>query len=315
MWSRPPRCWPRSAASRSDEIARQTTENFFRLFTKVPRPARAVGRRMTHDASPFSAAARPAACRAPALGWGACDPNNPKNRRRRCSLLVERRGATAAHARAGRHLAGPARAAARRRASMARRRALSPTSMPTTPTASTTCARCSSATRRRVDVYLDEPTSRGHRKPLRLLLRDAARQRLSADPDRAPADAGQAVTHRRGRAAPIEALPVLQDHGDIPRSASASAASPIPATSAACRRRACRRSRASTSGSSTRCATRRTRAISASASAGLDRAAEARRAILTNLHSDLDYEALRARAAGARRAGLRRPDLLTAAAS
>ena len=29
----------------------------------------------------------------PALGWGACDPDNPKNRRRRTSLLVERRGA------------------------------------------------------------------------------------------------------------------------------------------------------------------------------------------------------------------------------
>jgi phosphoribosyl 1,2-cyclic phosphate phosphodiesterase len=26
----------------------------------------------------------------PGLGWGACDPNNPKNRRRRCSILVER---------------------------------------------------------------------------------------------------------------------------------------------------------------------------------------------------------------------------------
>jgi phosphoribosyl 1,2-cyclic phosphate phosphodiesterase len=26
----------------------------------------------------------------PALGWGRCDPNDPKNRRRRCSLLVER---------------------------------------------------------------------------------------------------------------------------------------------------------------------------------------------------------------------------------
>ena len=26
----------------------------------------------------------------PALGWGKCDPNNPRNRRRRCSLLVER---------------------------------------------------------------------------------------------------------------------------------------------------------------------------------------------------------------------------------
>jgi len=27
----------------------------------------------------------------PALGWGVCDPNNPKNRRRRTSLLIERR--------------------------------------------------------------------------------------------------------------------------------------------------------------------------------------------------------------------------------
>ena len=26
----------------------------------------------------------------PALGWGACDPTNPKNRRRRCSILIER---------------------------------------------------------------------------------------------------------------------------------------------------------------------------------------------------------------------------------
>src|SRR5450631_3316825 len=26
----------------------------------------------------------------PALGWGACDPDNPRNRRRRCSLLAER---------------------------------------------------------------------------------------------------------------------------------------------------------------------------------------------------------------------------------
>src|SRR5258708_38528603 len=28
----------------------------------------------------------------PGTGWGACDPSNPKNRRRRCSLLVERKG-------------------------------------------------------------------------------------------------------------------------------------------------------------------------------------------------------------------------------
>jgi phosphoribosyl 1,2-cyclic phosphate phosphodiesterase len=31
-----------------------------------------------------------------ALGWGACDPGNAKNRRRRCSLLVERHGADGA---------------------------------------------------------------------------------------------------------------------------------------------------------------------------------------------------------------------------
>jgi len=29
----------------------------------------------------------------PALGWGKCDPNNPRNRRRRCSLLVEQTSA------------------------------------------------------------------------------------------------------------------------------------------------------------------------------------------------------------------------------
>ena len=27
----------------------------------------------------------------PAAGWGACDPNNPKNRRRRCSIMLERK--------------------------------------------------------------------------------------------------------------------------------------------------------------------------------------------------------------------------------
>lgn len=27
----------------------------------------------------------------PALGWGRCDPNNPRNRRRRCSLMAERK--------------------------------------------------------------------------------------------------------------------------------------------------------------------------------------------------------------------------------
>ena len=41
----------------------------------------------------------------PALGWGACDPTNPKNRRRRCSLLVERDGGARHHAGPDRYLA------------------------------------------------------------------------------------------------------------------------------------------------------------------------------------------------------------------
>ena len=75
-----------------DELARATTENFFRLFTKVARPAvstvleahdpglRFVGRR--------AASRRTGQCRtigAPAI------PTNPKNRRTRCSLLVRQK--------------------------------------------------------------------------------------------------------------------------------------------------------------------------------------------------------------------------------
>ena len=180
MWSRPPRCWPRRAASRSSEIARQTTENFFRLFAKVPRAGR--GGRMTSDASPFSAAARPCGVPRPALGWGACDPEQSEEPPP--ALLAAGRARAARerhHARPGRHLAGPARAAARRRGRLARRRALSPTSTPTTPTASTICAALFVQAPQRVDVYLDEPTSRVAARALRLLLRDAARQRVSAD--------------------------------------------------------------------------------------------------------------------------------------
>ena len=62
----------------------------------------------------------------PALGWGACDPNNPKNRRRRTSLLVERARSGRRDPGAGRHLARPARATAGRRRRMARRRADDP---------------------------------------------------------------------------------------------------------------------------------------------------------------------------------------------
>jgi hypothetical protein len=70
-----------------EDIARQTTENFFRLFNKGP--AQSCGRRMSLTFTILGCGSSMGVPRV-ALGWGSCDPNNPKNRRRRCSLLVER---------------------------------------------------------------------------------------------------------------------------------------------------------------------------------------------------------------------------------
>ena len=91
MWSRPPRCWRQTRGVSLDEIARQTTENFFRLFSKVPRALADAG--MTLSFTILGCGSSMGVPRV-ALGWGDCDPNNPKNRRRRCSL--------AGRARAGR---------------------------------------------------------------------------------------------------------------------------------------------------------------------------------------------------------------------
>ena len=40
-----------------------------------------------------------------AQGWGACDPDNPRNDRRRCSVLVERDGRRRQDVGADRHFA------------------------------------------------------------------------------------------------------------------------------------------------------------------------------------------------------------------
>ena len=253
-----------------DEIARQTTRQFLpavRQGAAADAAHRSVARRLTRMTLKFTilGCGSSGGVPRPALGWGACDPDNPKNRRRRCFAAGRAPRRRRRHARPGRHLAGPARAAARRRRRPARRRALSPTSMPTTPTASTTCGRCSStsARARRLSGRA-RPRATMH-APLRLLLRDAARQRLSADRDRAPARARPSRSPSTGeggadrgaadpagaRRHPLARLPLRRRR-------------PIPATSAACRTTAWRRWPGSTSGSSTRCATGRIRAISAS---------------------------------------------------
>src|SRR5215470_9538591 len=59
------------------------------LETDAPYLARGKGRRMTLTLTILGCGSSAGVPR-PALGWGHCDPNNPKNRRRRCSLLAER---------------------------------------------------------------------------------------------------------------------------------------------------------------------------------------------------------------------------------
>ena len=114
--------------------------------------------------------------------WGACDPANPKNRRRRCSLLVERAGERRHHHGAGRH---------------ARRTCASNCSMPGSGWLDGVLYTHDHADhahgiddlrmvsfngRRRVEVYYDAATGKLLRSALRLLLRIAARQRISGDP-------------------------------------------------------------------------------------------------------------------------------------
>ncbi len=200
----------------------------------------------------------------PALGWGACDPDNPKNRRRRCSLLVERRNG-----------AGVTRVL-----------------VDTSPDLREQLLDAE------VDwldavLYTHEHADHTHgiddlralfmhrRRAARRLSRRADRRRRCA---RASATASQSppgsdyppiVTEHRmapgetvtvdGEGGAIAALPVLQEHGDIASLgfrfgglAYSCDLSGLPADERAGARRA------STSGSSTRCATGRIRAISAS---------------------------------------------------
>ena len=114
MWSRRPRCW---REVRGVSLRRDRAPDHGQFLSPVHQgAARDPGGGMTPDIhhSRLRVVRRRAAARrsagAPAI------PNNPKNRRRRCSLLVERSGQAGTDQRAGRHVARPARTAARRAA-------------------------------------------------------------------------------------------------------------------------------------------------------------------------------------------------------
>ena len=150
-----------------------------------------------------------------ALGWGECDPNNPKNRRRRCSLLVERKSHEAC---------------ARVYSSTVRPTCACSFSMPHVDWVDGVLITHEHADhthgiddlrplfvhkRRQVDVYLDEPTSRAMHARFGYCFVTPPGSEYPPILTEKRLVAGQVVTIE-GQGGPIEALPVLQNHGDIP---------------------------------------------------------------------------------------------------
>jgi phosphoribosyl 1,2-cyclic phosphate phosphodiesterase len=150
-----------------------------------------------------------------ALGWGACDPANPKNRRRRCSLLVERTNGDT----------GCTRVLVDTSPDL--REQLLAADVHALDAVMFTHAHADHthgiddlrplfiAARRRVDVYLDDSTGREVRQKFGYCFETPPGSDYPAivQDHRAVADEPIIVN---GAGGIITALPVLQDHGDIP---------------------------------------------------------------------------------------------------
>src|SRR5262249_41048015 len=150
----------------------------------------------------------------PALGWGACDPSNPRNRRRRTSLLVERRNG-----------AGVTRVLVDASPDLREQLldaegdwldAVLFTHEHADPTHGIDDLRgLFIHRRRRVDVYLDEATSKVLRARFGYCFEAPAGSEYPPIVTEHRLQAGLSVTVN-GEGGPITALPVLQEHGDIP---------------------------------------------------------------------------------------------------
>jgi phosphoribosyl 1,2-cyclic phosphate phosphodiesterase len=150
-----------------------------------------------------------------ALGWGACNPDNPKNRRRRCSLLVERSSGDSG------------RTTVMVDTSPDLREQLLAADVRALDAVVYTHAHADHShgiddlrplfihARKRVDVYLDEPTGRELRKKFGYCFETPPGSEYPAIVQAHPARAGQAI-EVNGAGGLISVLPVLQHHGDIP---------------------------------------------------------------------------------------------------
>jgi phosphoribosyl 1,2-cyclic phosphate phosphodiesterase len=228
----------------------------------------------------------------PALGWGACDPKNPKNRRRRTSLLAERHGPK-----------GSTRVLVDTSPDL--REQLLDANVDWLDGVLMTHEHADHChgiddlralfvkKRRRLDMYLGEATSRTMRARFGYCFETPPGSEYPPIVNGHPLVAGQAVTID-GEGGPITALPILQQHGDIPSlgfrfggfgyscdlsgmpDESAAALAGLDVWVVDALRYAQHPSH-----------------LSLSDALGWIERLKPKRAILTNLHSDLDYETLR----------------------
>jgi phosphoribosyl 1,2-cyclic phosphate phosphodiesterase len=150
----------------------------------------------------------------PALGWGVCDPKNPKNRRRRTSLLVERRNGAGIT----RILVdtSPDLREQLLDAEVDRLDAVLFTHEHADHTHGIDDLRALFIKRRRrVDVYLDEPTAKVMRARFGYCFQSPPGSEYPPIVSEHRLVPGQGVTVN-GEGGAITALPVLQEHGDIP---------------------------------------------------------------------------------------------------
>jgi phosphoribosyl 1,2-cyclic phosphate phosphodiesterase len=228
-----------------------------------------------------------------ALGWGSCDPANPRNRRRRCSLLVER---SDGQGKATRVLVD---------CSPDLRLQLLETQVDWLDGVLITHEHADHThgiddlrplfihKRRRVDVYLDEATSRALHARFGYCFMTPPGSEYPPIASEHRIEPGRPVAIN-GQGGPIEALPVLQNHGDIP-----SLGFRFGKVAYSCDIKSLPEASLAAMGDLDVWIVDALRKTPHPSHMNLEEALQwiarvkPKRAILTNLHSDLDYETLR----------------------
>ena len=148
-----------------------------------------------------------------AQGWGACDPDDPRNRRRRCSVLVAREGPK------GRTQAlvdtSPDLRAQLLAANVAHLDAVLITHQHADHTHGIDDLRpIYMAMRRRLDVYVDSPTSQALRRKFGYVFETPPGSSYPPMAQERRIQAGEPIVVE-GAGGPIEAIPFDLEHGDI----------------------------------------------------------------------------------------------------